>query len=246
MGIIPYDMFRLCLNELPVVNDKRVEKKFSTLFLERIIMYISKNQLVNRIRRAATKYKNYLVGKTFLFVYENGYIEVMFTTKAFFHLTGVNSKLSAVDFYKHAVKENGLRASEIFFDADHPFDFANLKTQCLKDLYKITVQDVLIADGVITATANYKLAVTDLKITLCLGKDTDINGNIISSRWVPYSFRVEEIDNNKLNDLYEVKFVFCKNTNSPQNVKYNEMTFGQKENLIKLPDEIKNMIDIRD
>ncbi len=209
-------------------------------------MYISKNQLVNRIRRAATKYKNYLVGKTFLFVYENGYIEVMFTTKAFFHLTGVNSKLSAVDFYKHAVKENGLRASEIFFDADHPFDFANLKTQCLKDLYKITVQDVLIADGVITATANYKLAVTDLKITLCLGKDTDINGNIISSRWVPYSFRVEEIDNNKLNDLYEVKFVFCKNTNSPQNVKYNEMTFGQKENLIKLPDEIKNMIDIRD
>ena len=47
------------------------------------------------------------------------------------------------------------------------------KVQCLKDLYKITVQDVLIADGVITATANYKLAVTDLKITLCLGKDTD-------------------------------------------------------------------------
>lgn len=209
-------------------------------------MYISKNQLVNRIRRAATKYKNYLVGKTFLFVYENGYIEVMFTTRAFFHLTGVNSKLSAVDFYKHAVKENGLRASEIFFDSDHPFDFANLKTQCLKDLYKITVQDALIADGVVTATANYELAVTDLKITLCLGKDTDINGNIISSRWVPYSFRVEEIDNNKLKDLYEVKFVFCKKNNLPRNVKYNEITFGKKEDLTKLSDEIKGMIDIRE
>lgn len=167
-------------------------------------MYISKNQLVNRIRRAAKKYKDYLVGKTFLFVYENGYIEVMFTTKAFFHLTGVNSKLSAVDFYKHAVMEN----------------------------------------GVVTATANYELAVTDLKITLCLGKDTDINGNIINGRWVPYSFRVEEIDNNKLNDLYEVKYVFCKDTNSPQSVKYSEMTFGKKEDLNKLPDDIKNIIDI--
>lgn len=67
-------------------------------------MYISKNQLVNRIRRAAKEYKEHLVGKTFLFVYEKGYIEVMFTAKAFFHLTGVNSKLSAIDFYKHAEK----------------------------------------------------------------------------------------------------------------------------------------------
>ncbi|MCM1088543.1 MAG: PBECR4 domain-containing protein [Muribaculaceae bacterium] len=207
-------------------------------------MYISKNQLVNRIKRAAAKYKQYLVGKTFLFVYENGYIEVMFTTKAFFHLTGVNSKLSAIDFYKHAVKENGLRASEIFFDSDHPFDLANLKTQHLKDLYKITVQDVLIADGVVTATANYELAVTDLKITLCLGKDTDVNGNTISNRWVPYSFRVEEIDNNKLKDLYEVKFVFYKETNLPQNTKYKDMTFGKMEDISKLSDDIKNMIDI--
>lgn len=208
-------------------------------------MYISKNQIVNRIRRAAKKYKNHLVGKTFLFVYENGYIEVMFTTKAFFHLTGVNSRLSAVDFYKRAVMDNGLRASEIFFDSEHPFDFANLKTLCLKDLYKITIQDVFIADGVVTATANYELAVTDLKITLCLGKDTDKNGTVISGRWVPYSFRVEEIDNNKLNDLYEVQFVFCKDSNSPQTVKYREMTFGKKEELNNLPDEIKKMVDIQ-
>lgn len=207
-------------------------------------MYISKNQLVNRIRRAARNYKDHLVGKTFLFVYENGYIEVMFTTKAFFHLTGVNSNLSAIDFYKHATMRNGLRASEIFLDSSHPFDFADLKTQCLKDLYKITIQDVLIADGVVTATANYELAVTDLKITLCLGMDTDINGNVINGRWVPYSFRVEEIDNDMLSNLYEVQFVFYKDTNSPQSVKYKEMTFGKKEDLDKLPDEVKSMIDI--
>lgn len=216
----------------------------STLFYGKVFMYISKNQLVNRIRRAAKEYKEHLVGKTFLFVYEKGFMEVMFTTKAFFHLTGVNSRLSAIDFYKHAVMQNGLRASEIFFDSKHPFDFANLKTQCLKDLYKITSQDVLIADGVVTATANYELAVTDLKITLCLGRDTDVKGNVISGRWVPYSFRVEEIGSDKLNDLYEVQFIFCKDTNSPQNTKYKEMTFGRKEDLDKLPDEIKNIIDI--
>ena len=91
-------------------------------------MYISKNQIVRRIRRAATNYKRYLVGKTFMFIYDKRYIEVMFTTKAFFHLTGVNSNLTAINFYKHAILENGLKASEISFDSDHPFDFANLKT----------------------------------------------------------------------------------------------------------------------
>ncbi len=34
-------------------------------------MYISKNQIVRRIRKAAKNYKNYLVGRTFMFVYDD-------------------------------------------------------------------------------------------------------------------------------------------------------------------------------
>ena len=206
-------------------------------------MYISKNQIVRRIRRAATNYKRYLVGKTFMFIYEKRYIEVMFTTKAFFHLTGVNSNLTAINFYKHAILENGLKASEISFDLDHPFDFANLKTQCLKDLYKITIKDILVADNVVTATAIYKLALTELEITLCLGQDTDVNGNVISDRWIPYSFRVEEIDSDKIDNLYEVTHIFCKETNASKKQKYSNMTFGNKETLKELPNEIREMLD---
>lgn len=33
MGIIPYDMFRLRLDELLVINDKRAEKRISALFI---------------------------------------------------------------------------------------------------------------------------------------------------------------------------------------------------------------------
>ena len=58
-------------------------------------MYISKNQIVPRIRQVAKKYREYLVGKTFMFVYDNQYIEVMFKADSFFHLTGVASTLTA-------------------------------------------------------------------------------------------------------------------------------------------------------
>jgi ribonuclease P protein component len=41
-------------------------------------MYVSKNQIVRRIRKAAQNYRANLVGKTFLFIYDNSYIEVMY------------------------------------------------------------------------------------------------------------------------------------------------------------------------
>lgn len=64
-------------------------------------MYISKNKIIRRIRKAAQNYKKFLVGKKFLLVYEDSFLEIMFTSKAFFHLTGVNSTLSAINFYRH-------------------------------------------------------------------------------------------------------------------------------------------------
>ena len=54
------------------------------LYRKGFFMYISKNQIVRRIRKAAKNYKEYLVGRTFLFVYGDEYIEVMFTTRAFY------------------------------------------------------------------------------------------------------------------------------------------------------------------
>ena len=50
-------------------------------------MYIDKGNLVNRIIDAAQTYKNYLIGHTFMFVYGDEKIEVIFKTESFLHLT---------------------------------------------------------------------------------------------------------------------------------------------------------------
>lgn len=44
-----------------------------------------------------------------------------------------------------------------------------------------------------TMTFKYSIGITNLEFVICLGDDTDSEGNIRSKCMVPYSFRVEEI-----------------------------------------------------
>ena len=81
-----------------------------------------------------------------------------------------------------------------------------------------------------------------MEFVICLGDDTDFAGNIISKCKVPYSFRVEEIDNEKFGDLYEVTHVFKKKTGSK---KYDELTFGEESSIKDLAEEIQKKIDLR-
>lgn len=202
---------------------------------------MGKAQIIRKIHNAAKKYKDYFVGNTYMFVYEKQYVEVIFKKSSFLHLTGVNTNLNAENFYNHALIKKGLRPQEVSFDSDHPYDLADKKTSYLSDLYKITVTDVVIADNIVTMTFTYGIGITNLEFVICLGDDTDYIGNIISSCKVPYSFRVEEIDNAKFADLYEVTHIFKKKTGQK---KYNELTFGDEKLLNNLPEEIKNKIDI--
>ncbi|MCI9174175.1 MAG: hypothetical protein HFH49_04390 [Lachnospiraceae bacterium] len=204
-------------------------------------MYISKNIIIRKIRRAAQNYKEKLIGKTFIFVYDGKYIEVIFKKSCFLHLTGVNSNLGAEDFYKHAVNGNNLKPSEIKFDSDHPFDLADKKTDVLHNLYKITVQDVLIMDNVITLSATNKIGIADLKMTILFGENTDKIGNKINDCLVPYSFRVESIDNGRFENIYTVDFVFEKETGKK---KYSNITFQDKKEIEDLPEKILEKIEI--
>ena len=49
-------------------------------------------------------YSQNLAGKTYLYVYGNEYFEVSFPIDYFLHLTGIETRLSAKDFYKNAKK----------------------------------------------------------------------------------------------------------------------------------------------
>lgn len=65
-------------------------------------------------------------------------------------------------------------------------------------------------------------------------------GTIINSCMVPYSFRVEEIDNSRFNNLYEVTHILRKSTGQK---KYSVLTFGNKDTLMNLPLEIQEKIE---
>lgn len=203
---------------------------------------MGKAQIIKRIHNAAKKYRDFFVGNTFLFVYENQYVEVMFKKASFLHLTGVDTKLNAENFYDHALKRKGLRPQEVLFGPDHPYDLADKKTQYLSDLYKITVTDVVIAQDIVTMTFTYGIGITNLEFVICLGDDTDLQGNIKSNCKVPYSFRVEEIENAKFGDLYAVTHILKKRTGSKR---YNEITFGNKDTIKDLPMEIQNKIELK-
>ena len=61
-----------------------------------------KNAIRQGIIKAAIVYSQSLAGKTFLYVYGDEYFEVSFPVDHFLHLTGVETRLSAKDFYKNA------------------------------------------------------------------------------------------------------------------------------------------------
>lgn len=94
---------------------------------------VDRRKIVSEIIKAAKDYKQNLLGKTFLYVFENKHIEVMFKAKDFRHLTGIDTTLSAQDFFKQA-HQGKLQASQIFFSARHPYKLAQ-KNQTFKKYY---------------------------------------------------------------------------------------------------------------
>lgn len=202
---------------------------------------MGKAQIIRKIHNAAIAYKNHFIGNTYMFVFDGKYIEVMFKKTSFLHLTGVDTKLSAENFYEHAILNRGLRPQEVMFGPNNPYDLADKKTQYLQELYKITITDVVIATDIVTMTFTYGIGITNLEFIVCLGDDTDLSGKLKSNCKVPYSFRVEEIDNNKFKDLYDVSYVFKKRTGTK---KYEEITYGNIKEIENLPQEIRNNLVI--
>ena len=194
-----------------------------------------------RIHRSALKYKEIFVGNTYMFVFNNDYVEVMFKKSSFMHLTGVASCLKADDFYNHALTERGLRPGEIFFNEDHPYDLADKKTSILIGLGDITIKDSSVVMDIETKTFSYKLGVANLEFTVCLGDDKNSQGEIQGNCKVPYSFRVEGIENSKSDKIYSVSHVLKKKTGEN---KYHILTYGDIGNLKYLKDEIQEKLEL--
>ena len=168
-----------------------------------------KNMIRQNIIDSAAIYSQNLAGKVFLYVYGNEFFEVSFPVDHFLYLTGVETRLSAKDFYKNA-KRAILTNNQFYFDTRHPYVNAKKKLPCLKRLPELTNDTVCILKDMRTLTIVYKLSVTNLEFTLGLTENTDDKGNKINDFFLPMSLRVEDSSVEKSNDGEVVDFIFSR------------------------------------
>ena len=150
-----------------------------------------KNAIRQDIIDSAAIYSQNLAGKAFLYVYGEEFFEVSFPVDHFLHLTGVETYLSAKEFYKNA-KKGKITNSQFYFDERHLYANAKKKLPCLKRLPELTNDMVCILKDMQTVTIVYKLSVTNLEFTLGLTENVDNSGNKINDFFLPMSLRVED------------------------------------------------------
>lgn len=188
------------------------------------------------IIEAAKIYSQNLAGKAFLYVYGEEYFEVSFPVENFLHLTGVETNLSAKDFYKNAKKAK-LSDKQFYFDTRHPYATAKKKLPCLKRLPELTNDMVCILKDMKTVTIVYKLSVTNLEFTLGLTENTNNEGNRINDFFLPRSLRVEDTSVEKSNDGEIVDFIFAKDASIAS---YDTLLVEDKNKMI--PKSIEHLI----
>ena len=195
-----------------------------------------KNMIRQGIIDSAEIYSLNLAGKVFLYGYGEEYFEVSFPVDHFLHLTGVETRLSARDFYKNA-KKAILTNNQFYFDARHPYANAKKKLPCLKRLPELTNDMVCILKDMETLRIIYKLSVTNLEFTLGLTENTDNNGNKINDYFLPMTLRVKDSSVEKSSDGEVVDFIFAKDASIS---KYDTLLVEDKSKTI--PDCIKHLI----
>ena len=195
-----------------------------------------KNAIRQDIIDSAAIYSQSLAGKAFLYVYGEDFFEVSFPVDHFLHLTGVETKLSAKDFYKNAKKAK-LTNSQFYFDARHIYANAKKKLPCLKRLPELTNEMVCVLKDMQTMTITCKLSVTNLEFTLGLTENTDRSGNKINDFFLPMSLRVKDSSVEKSNDGEIIDFIFSKDASV---AKYDILLVEDKDK--KIPDCIRHLI----
>lgn len=158
---------------------------------------------------AAGVYSKDLAGRNFLYVYGEEFFEVSFPVDHFLHLTGVETMLSAKNFYKNA-KKRTLGSKQFYFTKRHPYATAKKKLPCLKRLPELTNGVVCILKDMQTVSIIYKLSVTNLEFTLGLIENTDDYGKKVNDLYLPMSLRVEDSSVEKSAGGEVVDFIFSK------------------------------------
>lgn len=194
--------------------------------------------LVKEISKAANLYRTNLVGKQFMYVFDNRYIEVLYKAANFRHLTGVDTYLSAKQYYSYATK-NILSASQIWFGKEYPYDLSVRKVKHLRNLATMASSENFMLEEITTTTKQYKFGTTDLKFTLCMNKELDACGHEKGNCYVVESLRDEDCFS-RSKDAYAVTHIFSKQNDVKQ---YTDLLFiDNSANITDLPENIKCLL----
>ncbi|MCD7908430.1 MAG: PBECR4 domain-containing protein, partial [Clostridium sp.] len=184
-------------------------------------------------------YNQHLVGRKFMYVFDNRYIEVIFKKENFRHLTGIDTNLSANQFYQYAAKGK-LEASQIWFSSAHPYDLCIRKVQHIENIATMAGSECFLLEEVKTGTMTYKFGTTDLKFTLCLNREKDQNGIDKSECYVVQSLRDEDCFS-KSTEAYEVTHIFSKENDEKA---YKALLFMDRSaSMDFLPQEVMDMLN---
>lgn len=186
---------------------------------------IKDEQIRKQIITASEVYRDKLAGRVFLYVYGESYFEVVFPTDRFRHLTGVNSSISAQEFYDKA-KSSMLSAGQIFYDREHTYRGAKRKLPCLTMLPALTNNVVCVVKDMKTVTLTYKIGVTNLDFTIGLSENLDLEGNKINDWFLPRTLRVKDKAIESSADAEFIDFIFSKDASVD---KYSTITYADKD-----------------
>lgn len=195
--------------------------------------------IVCEINKAAQLYKEQLVGRKFLYVFDGRYIEVCYKAENFRHLTGVETNLSAKRFYQFAVKGQ-LQSTQIYFTSKHPYKLCKRKIKHIGEIASLVSTENFMLEKISTNTKSYKFGSTNLNFTLCMNKEYDQDGQEKSECYIVESLRDEDCFS-KSRTAYEVSHIFSKDNVAK---KYTDLLFmDSRSNMGELPDEIASMIE---
>lgn len=197
---------------------------------------IKKEQIRKQIIAASEIYRDELSGKVFLYVCGEYYFEVVFQIDRFKHLTGVNSFLSAHEFYNKATSST-LSTGQFFFDESHTYKGAKKKLSCLSLLPTLTNNLVCVVRDMSTISLTYKIGVTNLDFTIGLTENYDLNGNKVNNWFLPRTLRVRDKAIENSADAEFIDFIFAKDASKDM---YSKITYFDKSK--KPPTIIKNFL----
>lgn len=200
---------------------------------------IDKEAIAREICKAAKLYKEHLVGKRFVYVFDGRYIEVLYKAGNFKHLTGVECNMSAKDFFRNALK-NRLQGPQLYFTSRHPYALCKRKVKHLCDISNLASSENFMLEEIVTDSKTYKFGTTDLEFSLCMNKEYDDNGMEKGDCYIVESLRDEDCFR-KSKSAYTVTHILAKDNTASV---YTDVLFlDARSNLKDLPKDVLKMLD---